>query len=218
MTLNQRKQEQRVVIFADVVSLSSVTGCGVTWKTIKTTALREKQTTVYFFVYSRLRHECPPTLRDQRSQSVWPRSHREEGQDPLDHQGRVRGRVCHRWEDTGLRSPLWLIVMLIGVTVHRLYLQCAKLATWCPWIQTVCRTPTSNSNWFRILKATASRRPRPSAPHLTPCGTRVLLCESFAVVTGSKECCLKHSILTPNPPHHQSLSCSLDFPFNNILE
>lgn len=68
---------------------------------------------VCVFVHLRLRHECPPTLRDQCSQSVWPGSHREEGQDPPDHQRRVRGRVCHRWEEIRPRSHRRLFVLLI---------------------------------------------------------------------------------------------------------
>lgn len=47
----------------------------------------------------RLWHECPSTLWDQCSQSLWPRPYREEREDPLDYQRRVRGRLCHRCED-----------------------------------------------------------------------------------------------------------------------
>lgn len=56
--------------------------------------------------------------------------------------------------------------------------QCRRLVTWCPWIQTACQTRTWNWNWFPTRRATANRRPRPSAPHSIQSGTRVLPCES----------------------------------------
>lgn len=130
----------------------------------------------------RLWHECPSTLWDQRPQSLRPRPYGEEREDPPDHQRRVRGCLCHRWDDQLHSGKVdskteHIPQVMKDFTPSVLSLQCGRLVTWCPWIPTACRTPMLNSNWFQTPRATASRRPRPSAQHSILCGMRVSLCE-----------------------------------------
>lgn len=70
-----------------------------------------------------------------------------------------------------------LSLSILPITL--LSLQCGRLVTWCPWILMVCQTHMSNLNWFQTQRATANRRPRPSAPHSILSGMRVSLCESL---------------------------------------
>lgn len=134
----------------------------------------------------RLWHERPSAMRDQRPQSVWPGSHREERENPSDHQRRKGGRFCHRWEDpldsTNLnkkQASAGNVRFLFFPFIVSLLFQCGRLVTWCPWTQMACQTRMLNWNWFQTQRATANRRLRPSAQHSIPSGMRASPCESL---------------------------------------
>ena len=143
---------------------------------------------LYVCLYSmRLWYERASAVWNQCSQPLWPRPYREERQDPPDRQRREGGHLCHRWgavmdywkfglkQKTGLHRYRRIFLSALSIIV--LSLQSGRLVTWCPWIQMACQTRMLNWNWFQTQRATANRRPRPSAQRSIPSGMRVSPCE-----------------------------------------